>query len=247
MLDSFKITKILWRSGVQHLILYEHLAKTMGVVLFSTILRKVSMALSGLFLMVFLLQHFAINITSVFSETIFNQFSHFMGTNALVQFVLQPILIFGVVFHFVMGFFLDIQNKRARGTRYAVYKGNANASWVSRNMLISGGTVLAFLVLHFYDFWVPEMNYKYIEFLPEDPNRYYEELVHKFEDLTRVILYVISFFFLALHLSHGFSSAFQSMGLNNKYTVALKSIGKVYAIGIPAGFAFIAIFHFLNH
>ena len=247
MLDSFKITKILWRSGVQHLILYEHLAKTMGVVLSSTILRKVAMALSGLFLMVFLLQHFAINITSVFSETIFNQFSHFMGTNALVQFVLQPILIFGVVFHFVMGFVLDIQNKRARGTRYAVYKGNANASWVSRNMLISGGTVLAFLVLHFYDFWVPEMNYKYIEFLPEDPNRYYEELVHKFEDLTRVILYVISFFFLALHLSHGFSSAFQSMGLNNKYTVALKSIGKVYAIGIPAGFAFIAIFHFLNH
>ena len=247
MLDSFKITKILWRSGVQHLILYEHLAKTMGVVRSSTILRKVAMALSGLFLMVFLLQHFAINITSVFSETIFNQFSHFMGTNALVQFVLQPILIFGVVFHFVMGFVLDIQNKRARGTRYAVYKGNANASWVSRNMLISGGTVLAFLVLHFYDFWVPEMNYKYIEFLPEDPNRYYEELVHKFEDLTRVILYVISFLFLALHLSHGFSSAFQSMGLNNKYTVALKSIGKVYAIGIPAGFAFIAIFHFLNH
>ena len=219
----------------------------MGFVLSSTILRKVAMALSGLFLMVFLLQHFAINITSVFSETIFNQFSHFMGTNALVQFVLQPILIFGVIFHFVMGFVLDIQNKRARGTRYAVYKGNASSSWVSRNMLISGGTVLAFLVLHFYDFWVPEMNYKYIEFLPEDPNRYYEELVHKFEDLTRVILYVISFFFLALHLSHGFSSAFQSMGLNNKYTVALKSIGKVYAIGIPAGFAFIAIFHFLNH
>ena len=156
----------------------------MGVVLSSTILRKVAMALSGLFLMVFLLQHFAINITSVFSETIFNQFSHFMGTNALVQFVLQPILIFGVIFHFIMGFVLDIQNRRARGTRYAVYKGSANASWVSRNMLISGGTVLAFLVLHFYDFWVPEMNYKYIEFLPEDPNRYYEELVHKFEAVS---------------------------------------------------------------
>ena len=219
----------------------------MGVVLSSTILRKVAMALSGLFLMLFLLQHFAINITSVFSETIFNQFSHFMGTNPLVQYILQPILIFGVIFHFVMGFVLDIQNKRARGTRYAVSKGNANSSWMSRNMLISGGTVLAFLALHFYDFWVPEMNYKYIEALPEDPNRYYEELVHKFEDLTRVVLYVISFFFLALHLSHGFSSAFQSVGFNNKYTVALKSIGKVYAIGIPAGFAFIAIFHFLNH
>ena len=219
----------------------------MGVVLSSTILRKVAMALSGLFLMFFLLQHFAINITSVFSETVFNQFSHFMGTNALVQFVLQPILIFGVIFHFIMGFVLDIRNRRARGTRYAVYKGSANASWVSRNMIISGGTILAFLVLHFYDFWVPEMKYKYIEVLPENPDRYYEELVHKFENLTRVVLYVISFLFLALHLSHGFSSAFQSIGFNNKYTTVIKSISKVYAIGIPLGFAFIAIFHHLTH
>ncbi len=219
----------------------------MGVTLSSTILRKVAMALSGIFLMVFLLQHFVINITSVFSATIFNQFSHFMGTNPVVQFLLQPVLIFGVVFHFVMGFVLDIKNKRARGTRYVVYKGSANASWVSRNMIISGATVLAFLALHFYDFWVPEMNYKYVEVLPEDPSRYYEELVHKFEDLTRVVLYVISFLFLALHLSHGFSSAFQSMGFNNKYTPAVKSFGKLYAVGIPLGFAFIAIFHFLNH
>ena len=205
------------------------------------------MALSGIFLMVFLLQHFVINITSVFSATIFNQFSHFMGTNPIVQFLLQPVLIFGVIFHFVMGFVLDIQNRRARGTRYAVYKGSANASWVSRNMIISGATVLAFLALHFYDFWVPEMNYKYVEVLPEDPSRYYEELVHKFEDLIRVVLYVVSFFFLSLHLSHGFSSAFQSMGFNNKYTPAIKSFGKLYAVGIPLGFAFIAIFHFLNH
>ncbi len=219
----------------------------MGITLSSTILRKVAMALSGIFLMIFLAQHFVINITSVFSADIFNQFSHFMGSNPVVQFLLQPILILGVIFHFVMGFVLDIQNKRARGTRYAVYKGSANASWVSRNMLVSGATVLAFLALHFYDFWVPEMNYKYVEALPENPTRYYEELVHKFEDMTRVILYVISFFFLSLHLLHGFASAFQSMGFNNKYTPALKSFGKLYAIGIPVGYAFIALFHFLNH
>ena len=219
----------------------------MSSLLSSTIFRKVTMALSGLFLVVFLAQHFIINITSVFSATIFNQFSHFMGTNALVQFLLQPILIGGVIFHFVLGFLLELQNSSARGAKYTVFKGSANASWVSRNMIISGATVLAFLGLHFYDFWVPEINYKYIEFLPEDPNRYHEELVHKFEDLGRVIIYVISFFFLALHLLHGFASAFQSMGVNNKYTPALKSFGKVYAIGIPLGFAFIAIFHFLNH
>ena len=205
------------------------------------------MAISGLFLIIFLLQHFAINITSVFSGDLFNQLSHFMGTNPLVQFVLQPILIFGVIFHFVMGFVLDIINKRARGRRYKIYKGNSNASWVSRNMIISGSTVLAFLVLHFYDFWIPEMDYKYVKFLPENPDRYFEELVHKFEDITRVVLYVISFFFLALHLSHGFASSFQTMGVNNKYTVLVKSFGKLYAFGIPFGFAFIAIYHYLNH
>ena len=205
------------------------------------------MAISGLFLIIFLLQHFAINITSVFSGDLFNQLSHFMGTNPLVQFVLQPILIFGVIFHFVMGFVLDIINKRARGRRYKIYKGNSNASWVSRNMIISGSTVLAFLALHFYDFWIPEMDYKYVKFLPEDPDRYFEELVHKFEDITRVVLYVISFFFLALHLSHGFASSFQTMGFNNKYTVLVKSFGKLYAFGIPFGFAFIAIYHYINH
>jgi succinate dehydrogenase / fumarate reductase cytochrome b subunit len=215
--------------------------------LYSTIFKKASMAISGLFLIIFLLQHFAINITSVFSGDLFNQLSHFMGTNPLVQFVLQPILIFGVIFHFVMGFVLDIINKRARGRRYKIYKGNSNASWVSRNMIISGSTVLAFLVLHFYDFWIPEMDYKYVKFLPENPDRYFEELVHKFEDITRVVLYVISFFFLALHLSHGFASSFQTMGFNNKYTVLVKSFGKLYAFGIPFGFAFIAIYHYLNH
>ncbi|MGB0198633.1 MAG: succinate dehydrogenase cytochrome b subunit [Flavobacteriaceae bacterium] len=219
----------------------------MGAVSSSSILRKVAMALSGLFLIVFLLQHFTINVTSVFSEEVFNKFSHFMGINPLVQFILQPILIFGVLFHFIMGFVLEWQNRSARAVSYASYKGSANASWVSRNMIISGAVVLSFLGLHFYDFWVPEMNYKYIEVLPENPHRYYEELVHKFEDPTRVVLYVVSFVFLALHLLHGFSSAFQSLGVNNKYTPIIKGLGKLYAIFIPLGFAGIALFHYLNH
>ena len=219
----------------------------MGAARLSSIIRKVAMALSGLFLIVFLLQRFAINLTSVFSESLFNELSHFMGTNPLVQFALQPVLIFGVMFHFIMGFVLEWQNRRARAVSSARYKGSANASWMSRNMLVSGAVVLSFLGLHFYDFWVPEINYKYIEFLPEDPNRYYEELVHKFEDPIRVGLYVVSFVFLALHLLHGFSSAFQSLGVNNKYTPTIKGLGKLYAIAIPLGFAGIAIFHYLNH
>jgi len=77
------------------------------------------MALSAFFLMFFLLQHLAINILSVFSPNYFNDVSHFMGTNPLVQFALQPVLIFAVVFHFVMGFILELKNSRARKVSYA--------------------------------------------------------------------------------------------------------------------------------
>ena len=219
----------------------------MSGLLSSSLARKFAMALSALFLVFFLLMHVVINLFSVINEDLFNMASHFMGTNPLIQFVMQPILMLGVVFHFVMGFVLEIKNKKAQGVKYYKDNGAANSSWMSRNMIYSGAAILFFLVLHFKHFWVHEMNVKYINPLPEDPNRYYEELVHVFQDPITVIVYVLGFIFLALHLLHGFQSAFQSMGLNNKYTKAIKGCTKAYAIVIPALFAFVALFHFFNH
>ena len=212
----------------------------------SSIGRKVLMALSGLFLVLFLTQHFSINLLSVFSESLFNQVSHFMGNNPIVQFILQPILIFGVLFHFTMGFLLELQNSKSRSVKYDSYKGNTNASWMSRNMILSGIVILSFLWLHFYDFWVPEMNYKYIEVLPLDANRYFEEMVHKFQSPARVAIYALSFIFLSLHLFHGFASSFQSVGVNNKYSKSIKSFTVIFSIVIPFGFIFIALFHHLT-
>ncbi|MDN3664701.1 succinate dehydrogenase cytochrome b subunit [Algibacter miyuki] len=219
----------------------------------SSIGRKVAMALSAFFLMFFLLQHFAINILSVFSPDIFNEVSHFMGTNPLVQFALQPVLIFGVVFHFIMGFILELKNKKANGVNYAKNNGAANSSWMSRNMIWSGVAILAFVVLHFIDFWFPEINTKFIQgdwsgtMEGVEGFRYYEELVHKFANPARVIAYVIAFVFLALHLMHGFTSAFQSMGSTAGRKQTLQNIGKAYSIIIPLGFIFIALYHFFNH
>ncbi|MDA9883882.1 succinate dehydrogenase cytochrome b subunit [Flavobacteriaceae bacterium] len=212
----------------------------------SSIGRKILMALSGIFLVVFLTQHFLINITSVFSENLFNTLSHFMGNNPLVQFILQPVLIFGVIFHFVMGFYLEILNSKSRKKNYSKYSGSSNASWISRNMIFSGGVILIFLVLHFIDFWIPEMNYKYVEVLPEDPNRYFEELVHKFESPIRTLIYSLSFIFLALHLLHGFSSSFKTVGVNSKYYDLIQKATFIFSITIPLGFIFIAIFHNLT-
>jgi succinate dehydrogenase / fumarate reductase, cytochrome b subunit len=212
----------------------------------SSIAKKVAMALSGLFLIMFLALHFFINLISVFSADTFNEFSHFMGYNPLVQFLMQPILIAGVVFHFVMGFVLDIKNRSARPIGYANYNGAANASWASRNMIVSGSVVLAFLGLHFYDFWVHEMVYKYVEGNTIEESRYFPELVAKFESPVRTAIYCISFLLLSVHLWHGFNSSFQSVGFDNKYAKALHKLGYAFAIVVPFGFIFIALFHHFN-
>ena len=225
----------------------------MGGILNSSIARKFAMALSAFFLMFFLLQHFVINVTSIFPNNgkTFNELSHFMGTNPLIQYVMQPILILGVVFHFVMGFILEIKNNSARAVKYAKNNGAANSTWMSRNMIWSGGFILVFIVIHFIDFWFPEINTKFIQGdwsgMHNGEFRYFEELQHKFLAPWRVGLYVLGFVFLALHLLHGFNSAFQSVGANNKYTKGLKTFGKLYAILIPLGFVVIAVFHHFNH
>ncbi|MBN8641033.1 MAG: succinate dehydrogenase cytochrome b subunit [Flavobacteriales bacterium] len=218
-----------------------------STLLSSSIARKVAMALSGLFLISFLSLHFFINFISVIDQDTFNEFSHFMGNNGLIQFVMQPILVAGVVFHFVMGFILELQNRKARPVQYAKFNGAANSSWASRNMIISGMVVLAFLGLHFYDFWIPEMMYKYVDQMPIDETRYYWEMVHKFESPVRVGLYCLSFVLLSLHLWHGFNSSFQSVGFNNKFSKSLHKLGYAFAIIVPFGFIFIALFHHFNN
>ena len=214
----------------------------------STVLRKFLMAFSGFFLIIFLLQHLTINLFSVINADLFNEVSHFMGTNSLVQFLLQPVLVLGFLFHISMGIYLEIQNKRSRPIKYEYNKSSKNSTWMSRNMIITGIMVMLFLVLHFYDFWIPEIKTKFIDGdwtgIHNGGFRYWEELNHKFHDGWRVLIYCLSFVFLSLHLLHGFQSAFQSAGFNhNKYSPTIKKLGDIYALIIPAGFVFIALFH----
>ena len=221
----------------------------------SSIGRKLVMALSGLFLLVFLLQHLIINLLSVISPNSFNEVSHFMGTNGIVQFGMQPILIGGIIIHYIMGIVLTIQNKKARPIAYIVDNQKANSTWISRNMIFTGLTILAFLVVHFIDFWIPEVVTKFVEqdWSGEesgiDGYRYYHELVLKFSGTRGIVkasVYTIAFTFLGLHLAHGFASTFQSVGFRHgKYTPTLVKIGKAYSVIVPLLFALIVWFHVL--
>lgn len=208
------------------------------------------MGLSGFFLLVFLLQHVFINFLSVFSAEAFNVTSHFMGSNSIVQYGLQPVLAFAVIFHIAMGVVLEIQNRSKRPIKYAYNKPSANSTWMSRNMIITGIMVLLFMGLHYYDFWFPELQLKFIQGDMSGLNaagefRYFEELQHKFQDPIRVIIYVLSFIFLGLHLTHGFQSSFQSVGFRHRrYTPIIKRLSRIYAVVVPLGFVVIAVYHY---
>jgi len=208
------------------------------------------MGLSGFFLLVFLLQHVFINFLSVFSAEAFNVTSHFMGSNSVVQYGLQPVLAFAVIFHIAMGVVLEIQNRSKRPIKYAYNKPSANSTWMSRNMIITGIMVLLFMGLHYYDFWFPELQLKFIQGDMSGLNaagefRYFEELQHKFQDPIRVIIYVLSFIFLGLHLTHGFQSSFQSVGFRHRrYTPIIKRLSRIYAVVVPLGFVVIAVYHY---
>jgi len=222
----------------------------------SSVLRKLLMALSGIFLIIFLTQHLLINLTSLVSADLFNVISHFMGTNPLVQYLLQPILIFGVLFHFLMGFYLEIQNNRARVQNYAKSNIGQGSSWASRNMIISGIVILSFLFIHFYDFWIHEMKVKYINGdmtglveplspVGEGEFRYWKELNHKFHgNIVLLVSYCFSFIALGLHLVHGFSSSIQSVGVGSNRFKIIKTISLAYSIIVPLGFSAIAIYHY---
>ena len=212
----------------------------------STIGRKFLMALSAMFLLIFLLIHLSVNLLSLFGEEgPFNAASHFMGYNPLIQFAMQPVLIVGVVFHFVMGFVLELKNKNARPVKYSVAKNSGNSTWMSRNMIISGAFILVYLAIHLADFWVPTISKNYLGAVHTESD--FEHLQEKFQPLWRVVLYVVAFVLLGLHLAHGFQSSFQSIGARHpKYLKCVNTLGTWYSILIPLGFIIVAVFHFVT-
>ncbi|MDQ0476215.1 succinate dehydrogenase cytochrome b subunit [Chryseobacterium sp. MDT2-18] len=213
----------------------------------SSIGRKYAMALSAMFLLIFLIMHLSVNLLSVISKDAFNSASEFMGYNPFIQFLMQPILGFAVIFHFAMGFILEIKNNNSRPIKYGMNNRSSNSTWMSRNMLLSGVVVLAFLGLHMYDFWWHEMDYKYVVGSVRDEARYWPELHAQFGNVGRVIFYVVAFVLLGLHLAHGFQSSFQSIGARHpKYTPMIKAVGTWYSILIPAGFILVAVFHYVT-
>ena len=208
----------------------------------SSIVRKFIMALSGLFLIIFLITHLVINsLTLASSKDLFNEAAHFMATNPII-YAMQYVLALGFIIHIGMGIKLTIQNKRARSQEYVYNKMSKNTDLSSRSMIVSGGLVIVFLALHLRDYFY---QMKFVG-LPEGTTDY-DLVVNLFTNPYYTAIYVIAFIVLGIHLNHGFKSAFQSMGANHKkYNPLIKIVSTAYSIVIALGFSTIAIFHFIN-
>lgn len=217
--------------------------------IYSSVTKKVIMALAGLFLISFLIVHLSINLLLLFDDSreLFNMAAHFMVTNPVIQ-VFQIVLFGGFILHIIVGIILQLQNWMARPTRYKV-EGYSHTSFFSKFMIHTGAVILAFLVIHLFNFFFKA---KFGE-LPEIQigSEYYEDLgllvIEKFREFPYVFMYVVWLLFLGFHLDHAFHSALQSLGLNHgKYTPVAFGISRTLAIMIAGGFILIPVVLFLN-
>lgn len=207
----------------------------------SSIGKKIVMALTGIFLVVFLIVHCYVNANVFFEnpEVNFNKAAHFMGTNFLIR-VTEVGLFAGFLLHIIQGYKLELQNRSKRKSRYAVTAGNKTSKWYSRSMAILGTLILLFLIVHLAHFWVPS-RITGLEEVTYDGKIYhnlYLEMQNVFTQPWAVALYILGCFSLSWHLLHGVQSAAQTMGWTSKnYYTTIKNVGIAFSILVPFIFA----------
>lgn len=208
----------------------------MNKILFSAVSKKFVMALAGLFLLLFLPVHLGINLMLLGSDPEpFNNAAHFMATFPLVK-VVEIVLILAILVHITYGLILQIQNWRSRPVRYAV-RNKSETTAFSKFMIWTGGSVLIFLVIHFFNFYFIKLG-----IVEGDPENFYSVTHQLFGIRGYVILYWICFLLLGFHLYHSLQSAFQTLGWSNEFwKPVIQVISLIYAIIIPAGFAVIPL------
>ncbi|MGB3008400.1 MAG: succinate dehydrogenase cytochrome b subunit [Chitinophagaceae bacterium] len=212
----------------------------------SSVGKKWIMALTGIFLILFLIVHVALNacIWAMDGGVMFNEGAHFMGSN-IVPRILEIGLFLGIILHIIQGIVLELQNRSKRKKGYAVEMGNKGSKWYSRSMGLLGSLLLIFLVVHITDFWLP--NRANQGFLLGEEINLYEKMQAVFQNEWIVILYLVGCISLAWHLMHGFQSAFRTLGVSNKkYLTILNCLGIGFAIIVPLVFALMPVSFYLG-
>lgn len=210
----------------------------------SSVGKKFVMALTGIFLITFLIIHVSIN-ACIFNDLVdpadngdmFNRAAHFMASSVLIR-VLEYGLFLGFIIHIVQGYVLEARNLSRRGQGYKVNLANRGSKWYSRTMGLLGTLLLLFLIMHISHFWVPSRITGLEEVEGKNYHNLFTVMVDVFQNPVIVLLYVVGCISLAYHLMHGFQSAFRTLGVHNKrYMKILKGLGTVFSIIVPFVFA----------
>ncbi|MFM7431260.1 MAG: succinate dehydrogenase cytochrome b subunit [Flammeovirgaceae bacterium] len=214
----------------------------------STLGRKVVMALTGLFIILFLAVHLAGNLQLLKDDggEAFNVYAYFMTTNPLIKTIAYVNYAF-FIGHIIWAILLTRKNREARGNEGYAVTSSKSSIWSSRNMGILGTIILVFLVIHMVQFWgqmhFGSMTYK--TYGEKEVKDLYTVVSAAFQQWWYVALYCVSMAAIAFHLWHGFISAFQTLGLNHmKYNPVINFVGKAFSITVPALFALIPIWMF---
>jgi succinate dehydrogenase / fumarate reductase cytochrome b subunit len=209
----------------------------------SSIGKKLTMAVTGSFLLIFLVIHLVGNITLFFGPNAFNGYVKTLEVIKPLIRVIELVLLAAFLLHIINGVRLWIENRVARGVNYKVNSSSENSDVFSRTMFLTGSIVFIFLVLHLGTFF-----WRFNVYDPTglaNSHEYFQIVVDFFSYWWYSLLYVIAVLLLGFHLNHGFQSAFQTFGWNHKkYTPLLKRIGTIYAIIMAIGFASMPIYFF---
>ncbi len=209
----------------------------------SSVGKKLVMALTGLFLIVFLVEHLAANLLLLINDNgkVFEEYSEFMASSLNIPIrIIEVGLFVSLIYHSLNGVRLWLSNRKAKGINYKVNNPSENSTFFSRFMIQSGTIIFIFLVVHLRTFFFP---YR----LGNPSNTMYEGIVEAFSNTYYSLFYVLAMMLLAFHLVHGFQSSFQTLGIrHNKYTSFIKGFGIVFSILLCAGFALIPLYFLLN-
>lgn len=211
------------------------------------------MALTGLFLITFLVVHVGIN-SCIFNDLswfdpndngrMFNKAAHFMGSSVLIR-ILEIGLFAGFIVHIIQAYVLYAQNKSKRSIGYHVKMGTRGSTWYSKSMTLLGTLLLLFLIMHVSHFWVPSkitMDLTPVQYGDMHAHNLFDRMVTVFQNPWIVALYILGCISLAWHLLHGFQAAFRTLGVSNrKYIHLVQSLGVIFSIVVPVLFALMPI------
>ena len=207
--------------------------------LFSSIGQKIQIAISGIFLAIFLFFHLFNNLVLFSGAENFNSMVNFLKSIHFIIRIMEVGLLSIVLLHILNAVVISVKNRKANNGKYAVTASPPTASINSKTMIWSGLMILFFFILHLRYFWYTFQN------MPVNSNFFSIVIKNEFGFLGHTptaIFYIIAIILIAAHLKHGFLSIFKTFGVSFKYRDSIiKYISFIFWAIIPSGFIIIVI------